>query len=299
MRWLGYSLREAWLGLRRGGRLSLISLGTILTAFLTLGVFLVLETHVRQAAAGWADSAELSVFLVEHPDDTTLLALQREIAGSPAVAGVQFVSKPEALARFAKDFPELSDVSASLAENPFPASFEVRLRPDPRLAEAGDALAAALRTRAGVADVRYDRQWLTELSALGRGVRLAGLGAVLILMVSATLTVAAVIRLGLHARRDELEIMELVGAPFAFIRGPFIAQGAILGGLGAGLALVLLWIGVAAARRAGLEAVTSIYATASIGFLDGARALLLIGGAVLVGGLAGVLASHSSRRKAP
>lgn len=297
MRWLGYSLREAWLSLRRGGRLSLISLGTILTAFFTLGVFLVLEAHVRQAAAGWADSAELSVFLTEGVDEGTLLALQQEIANHPAVAGVQFVSKPDALARFTKDFPELSDVSSSLAENPFPASFDVRLRSDPRLVDAGDAFASTLRTRAGVADVRYDRDWLSQLSTLGTGVRLAGLGAVVILIVSAALTVSAVIRLGLHARKDELEIMELVGAPFAFIRGPFIAEGAILGGLGAALAMVLLWAGVGAARRAGIESVTALYGTGQIVFLDPFRAGLLIAGAMLVGGVAGVVASHPSRRK--
>ena len=147
MRWFIYSIREAWYSLRRGGRLSLISLGTILTAFFTLGAFLVLERHVRDTATTWSEAAELSVFLTEDLADSARLALQQQIAAHEAVADVQFISKPDALARFARDFPELGDVSASLPENPFPASLEVRLRADPGLAAAGDQLADSCGSR--------------------------------------------------------------------------------------------------------------------------------------------------------
>ena len=51
------------------------------------------------------------------------------------------------------------------------------------------------------------------------------------------------VRLGLRARRDEIEIMELVGAPMAFIRGPFVAEGFLQGGIGALLAIAALWVG--------------------------------------------------------
>jgi cell division transport system permease protein len=299
MRWLTYSIREAWLALRRGGRLSLISLGTIVTAFLILGAFFLVEQHVRTAAAAWADSAELSVFLDEELQEATRLALQEEIARHDGVVHVEFVSRPEALARFNREFPELSDVSTSLEENPFPASLEIRLRADPQAADAGDRLAETLRHRAGVSDVRYDRQWLADITALGQGLRLAGVVAVLILIVSAALTVSAVIRLGLHARKDELEIMELVGAPYTFIRGPFVMEGAILGGAGAALALGVLWVGLVAARRAGIEALTALYGTGQLLFLDFGRGAVLLGGAVLVGALAGLVASHQSSRKGP
>lgn len=297
MRWIGYSVREAWRSLRRGGRLSAISLGTILTAFFTLAAFLVVEEHLREVAAGWAETGELSVFLDDAVDDGTRQALLKEIGEHEAVADVQFVSKPDALARFSREFPDLNDVVSSLDENPFPASLEVRLRPEPRLAKAGDALVQTLKGKPGVADVRYDRQWLSNMTALGSGLRLAGLAAVLILIVSAALTMSAVIRLGLHARRDELDIMELVGAPYRFIRGPFVMEGAMLGGLGAALALVLLWLGLWAAKRAGLGSLTSLYGAGELGFLDVRYATVVLVGAVLVGALAGAIASHPGRWK--
>ncbi len=299
MHWIPYSFREAWSALRRGGRLSIISLGTIVTAFLTLGAFLMVERHVRDIAEAWADAAELSVFLDDGIDDAGRLALQKEIAANEAVANVEFVSRAEAMARFSRDFPELGDVSASLAENPFPASLEVRLRSDPQLAAAGDRLAERLRGRQGVADIRYDRQWLADVTALGTGLRVAGTVAVLILIASAALTMAAVIRLGLNARKDELEIMELVGAPYTFIRGPFVLEGALLGGAGAALAMGVLWLGLVAARQAGVGALTALYGTGEILFLDLRRGTVLLVGAVLVGALAGALASHPSRWKGP
>ena len=109
------------------------------------------------------------------------------------------------------------------------------------------------------------------------------------------LTVSSVIRLGLHTRKDELEIMELVGAPFTFIRGPFVVEGAILGGAGAALAMVFLWLGVMATERAGIESLTALYGAGQILFLDVRRAALLLGGAVLVGAFAGAIASQPSR----
>jgi cell division transport system permease protein len=90
-----------------------------------------------------------------------------------------------------------------------------------------DGLAQSLRDTRGVADVRYDRQWLNRLlSAIGI-VRTVGwvLGAVL--TIAAALTVANVVRLALYARRDELEIMQLVGAPTSYVKGPFVMEGVL------------------------------------------------------------------------
>ena len=86
----------------------------------------------------------------------------------------------------------------------------------------------------GVADVRYDREWLGRLASGLDAVRGAGLALALLMAVAAAITVAAVVRLGLHARRDEIEIMKLVGSPMTFIRGPFVAEGLLQGGIGRG-----------------------------------------------------------------
>ena len=73
-------------------------------------------------------------------------------------------------------------------------------------------------------------------------VRAGGFVLAALLVFAAALTVASVVRLALFARREEIHIMQLVGAPIAYIRGPFIVEGLIQGGLGAIAALIVLWI---------------------------------------------------------
>ena len=94
-----------------------------------------------------------------------------------------------------------------------------------------------------MADVQFDRRWLERVLSLIAGVRMAGLAVTVVLLLGAAFTVTAVVRLSLHARRDELDIMQLVGAPISFIRGPFVIEGLLLGGIGALLAI----LGLAAA----------------------------------------------------
>ena len=115
----------------------------------------------------------------------------------------------------------------------------MRVRARRRARRPAEALVSRLVALPGVADVRYDREWLARVGAGLETIRAAGLALALLMAVAAAVTVATVVRLGLHARRDEIEIMELVGAPLAFIRGPFVAEGLLQGGIGALLALHL------------------------------------------------------------
>ena len=117
-----------------------------------------------------------------------------------------------------------------LGDNPLPASYEVRLRAGAD--QAVDSLLAEVRQLPGVADVRYDRQWLQRLLAAIGVVRGLGLVLGILLTIAAALTVANVVRLALYARRDELDIMQLVGAPQVYIRGPFVDGGDAAGRAG-------------------------------------------------------------------
>ena len=139
--------------------------------------------------------------------------------------------------------------------------------------------------RAGVADVRYDRRWLARLLASSTGARVAGAVVAGILMLGAAFTVAAVVRLSLYARRDELDIMQLVGAPFSYIRGPFVVEGLLLGGIGAAVALVAIAILYSTLVGGGLgRDLAGLAGAGQLRFLgDGEIAIMLLGG---VGGRA-------------
>jgi cell division transport system permease protein len=207
------------------------------------------------------------------------------------------VSKEAALQRFKRDFPNLTSAASNLDSNPFPASMEVRLRPgaDP---DEVSRLAAQIGRLPGVADVRYDRQWIarvltTVTLARGIGVLLA-----VVLVVAACLTVANVIHLALFARLDEVRIMALVGAPLGYIRGPFVVEGILQGGLGALTAIGLLYAGYLAASARYGDAVANLAGPGSVTFLSAGLTAFLIAGGMAVGCLGGVIAAQGARAAA-
>jgi cell division transport system permease protein len=294
MKPLGYAFEEAIATLRRAGRSAAMSVGTIAVAFLTLGGFFLVSTNLQSVVQRWASAAELSVYVRDDLDASARDALVQELSGHAAVAHVEYVSKEQALARFKSDFPELADVAVS-TENPFPPSIEVRLRTDPASTGAADGIAEQLATRPGIVDVRYDRQWLSRLMAVVTTVRIGGFAIAAVLVLGAAFTVSAVVRLSLQARRDELDIMQLVGAPFSFIRGPSVAEGAMLGGIGATLSLAVLWVLFASARSQLNAALASWGSVGELRFLSIADATLLIASGLIVGAAAGFVASRAIR----
>jgi len=295
VRALRYAIEEAALSLWRGRQAGLLSTLTIALALFVLGGFLVVTANLDRLGSEWSRAAELSVYLKDDATPADRRAIESTLGSSGIVASSEYVSKADALSRFKQTFTDLSSALDSLGGgNPLPASIEARLRPGPGTSDAVDALAARLQPMPGVADVRYDRQWLARLmSAIGviRGVGLV-LGAVL--TIAAALTVANVVRLALYARRDELEIMQLVGAPQAYIRGPFVMEGVLQGGAGALVALAALGIAFLALQGTYLVPLASAINISSVAFLPAGVCVLLVVGGMAVGCLGGLVAAWNS-----
>lgn len=292
---VGYAFEEAWASIRRAGRSAAVSIGTIAIAFITLGGFLLVSVNVQRVLDRWLESAEVSVYIYDDVSEELRTALELYIRQQDAVAAVEFVSKERALERFRADFPELLDVTASLGQNPFPAAFEIRLRPDAASGAPVDDLTAGLAGHEGVADVRYDRRWLTRLMGIVTTAQAAAAVIAGVLMLGAAFTVAAVVRLSLHARRDEVDIMQLVGAPFSYIRGPFIVEGLLLGAAGAALGLAAIGIAYWAASRWLGPDLAGFTGAEHMQFLGVREWLIMLLGGLFVGALAGTVASRSAK----
>ena len=146
--------------------------------------------------------------------------------------------------------------------------------------------------------MRYDRQWLTRVLSAINVVRGVGLVLGSVLAIAAALTVANVVRLALYARREELEIMDLVGAPQAYVRGPFVMEGVLQGGIGAAAALVGPRGGVLCyARRLPRAALASaVNLSRSRSPIQLCAGLLLVGGMV-VGCIGGLVAAWKPLKK--
>ena len=291
MRALRYSFHEALGSLWRGRQSALLSTSTIALALLVLGGFLIATANLQRLGAEWSSAAEMSVYLEDQITDQQRTAIEGALAPSEIVASREYVSKSTALSRFRETFSDLAGSIETLGSNPLPASYEVRLKAGPA-AEAGvEGLGAKLRATSGVVDVRYGRQWLSRLMSAINVIRGVGLAIGAVLTLAAALTVASVVRLALQARRDEIEIMQLVGAPTAYVRGPFVMEGVIQGGVGALVALVLLAAAFFALRTVYLVPLAAAMNMSSIAFLPAELAVLLVVGGMAVGCVGGLVAA--------
>lgn len=294
MRAIKYFFDEAAASLWRGFKSALIATATIAVAFVVLGGFLIVTGNMERVFTRWQDAAEFSVYLSDTATPVERAAIERALRSSPVVSALEAVSKEDALKRFRQNFSTLAETTGDLPANPLPASIEVRLRPNanpPNVAALADKAAGM----GGVADVRYDRQWIQRLMYAVDVVRAGGFALAALLVFAAALTVASVVRFALLARREEIHIMQLVGAPIAYIRGPFVVEGLIQGGVGAIVALVILGVAYFVVKsRADAWFAGAIDPTA-LSFLSLPMAAAMLAAGAAVGAAGGFIAARGTR----
>ena len=284
-----YALRQGWASLRRSKTSSLFAIVAIALAVTVLGTLLLVTWNAERLLAQLSTGTEFSVYLDDDATGTERTAVESAIDASGVAAGREYVAKDQALTRFRSEFASLASIADGFDGNPFPASIEVRVREQAEAEGRAAALVAKIARMDGVADVRHDQEWLTRAAAGLATLRAVGFALAALMAFAAAVTVASVVRLGLHARRDEVEIMDLVGAPLAYIRGPFVAEGLIQGGFGSLVALVILWLAFMVGQRLWGPDVGALLDGGGLAFLPPSMwAGMLLGGMVVgaAGGLA-------------
>jgi len=242
LRALAYFFAEAATSLWRSRLVNAVSMGTIAVSLFVLGAFLTVAGSLGQVVGRWTEKVQVILYLEDGIETRVRESLENRLRQDPAVESLELVSREEALARFKRLFRDLSSLPQDLGENPFPASIEVNLRAGRQSPVEVQRLARDFATVPGVKEIQYDLLWIERLAT---GVHLVrGVGAFLggILVLAGIFTISNVIRLTIYAREDEIDIMRLVGATRAYVKGPFVAEGLIQGGLGGLVAAALLWL---------------------------------------------------------
>jgi cell division transport system permease protein len=241
LRACAYFMTEAATSLWRSRLVNAVSIGTIAVSLFVLGAFLSVAGALAGLVDRFSETVQVIVYLEDDVEARVRESLANRLREDPAVATVALVTREQALERFRSMFRDLASLPEDLGHNPFPASFEVTLRGERQSAAEVERLARAFTGVPGVREIQYDLLWIERLSTGVRLVRVVGtfLGGILVL--AAVFTISNVIRLTIYAREDELDIMRLVGATRAYVKGPFVTEGVLQGGLGGLAAWVLLW----------------------------------------------------------
>jgi cell division transport system permease protein len=221
---------------------NLFSVTIICLSFLTVGIFVSLTNNLRAAARELATNMSIAFYLDPKLSPGSIDAISQEISRASFVESVTLVTAAEAMERFRSNFPELADVVAGLQANPFPPSLEVRVNARVSASREVVAFVEGMRKRPGITDVLFNQDWVEKMQGFSR---LAGaIGAFLggILILTSFFIISNVVKLNVFARKNEIEILRLVGGTNLFIRIPFWLEGITLGLLGSFLSLVLLFL---------------------------------------------------------
>ncbi|TMC78061.1 MAG: ABC transporter permease [Chloroflexi bacterium] len=240
MKRVSYVLSAAWQGFWRNPVMSLASTFTV-GLMLLLFAFFVATDRGLQAAVGVLESkVELALFLEDDARVSDVLALRTQIEADPAVSHVDYVTKDQAMARLVDIASRQSDIQiVDISSNPLPASLEIKLQN----AQEAPRIGATLRQEIGkgvVHEVVDNPSVVDKLLTITRVLSFGGVAVLAMMLVVALFVIVNTIRIAVHARRDEIEIMKLVGATDWFVRWPFILEGMLVGALGAMAALTVV-----------------------------------------------------------
>jgi cell division transport system permease protein len=226
---ISYFFSETATNLRRNLLMTVAAISTVAISLLLLGGVAILHMAVRNMTYSWEAKVEVSAYLSNDITEGELQALQTEITELPQVQDVTYVSQAEALEEFKQIFQGQPELYETLTADSLPASLRVKLHD----AEDTESVAALIRGRPGVDDVRYGGSIIKTLLRVNSLLRTITLVLAVILMAAAAALIANTIRLGIFARREEIGIMKLVGATKWFIRIPFMLEGVFAALVGA------------------------------------------------------------------
>jgi cell division transport system permease protein len=237
---LGFLIGEALRDLRRGGRVAVSAILLITLSLAALGGFWLVSSNIGQATDHWRNRVRIIVFLKKDAGASEASALVERVTAMPGVAAVRYVGKAEALGTLKEVLGKDASVADQLPANPLPASLEVTPTAEGATPDGARGLIERLAALPEAEEVVGGSQWIERLAQGRRLLNAIGIGIGAVLALAAILTVTTATTLVLHARRQETEIMRLVGASELMVRLPLLLQGMMQGLLGSVLSIWIL-----------------------------------------------------------
>ena len=236
----GYFFARAVANLRQNVFVSVVTVGTITLALLIASLFLLVYVNLEGVAEGWSDKVQITAYFDREPTPLAVAALKGRVKAIPGTSKLVFVTKQEAEARLRDRLKGQESLLEGISSEVLPASLEIALDRGHREPAAVSGYVAALKQISGITEVQYGEEWVQRFNTFMNFFRLVGALLGGFLAIAVLFIVSNTIKLTIYARKDELELLGLVGATRFFIKAPFLIEGVLQGALGALLSLVAL-----------------------------------------------------------
>ena len=285
---LSYFTRRALANLRQNPFVSVVTVGTISLALLIASLFLLVYVNLEGMAQGWSDKVQVTAYFDQEPSALAVAALKGRVKALPGTAKVVFVSQVEAEKRLRERLKGQESLLEGITPDVLPASLEISLEKGHRENEAVASYVRALKQIPEITEVQYGEEWVKRFNTFMNLFRLMGglLGGFMIIAV--LFIVSNTIKLTIYARKDELELLGLVGATRFFIKAPFLIEGVLQGAAGAVISLAALFGCYFAFLKNAGNFLGINPASAGLSFLPASHLAAIVCGGILLGFLGSI-----------
>jgi len=290
---VGYFLARALTNIRQNIFVNVVTIGTITLALLIVSLFLLVFVNLENAAENWSERVQVTVYFDRELTSQEQTTLRGKIKALPETARVSYVPRDEALKRFKSRLRGQVTLLEGVRPEVLPTSFEISLKRANRDTQGVESFVASLKRIQGITEVQYGEEWVKRFNSFLNFMRLLGalLGGFLVLAV--VFIVSNTIKLTIYARRDEIEVMSLVGATSFFIKAPFLLEGLMQGLAGSIIAVGLLLVLYEGFLHNAGSFLTFNPVSSGLGFLP----LEYVGGIILSGAILGFIGSLTSLKR--
>ncbi len=222
--------------------LNVVTIITIALSILIASAFILFYINANELVNSWKKGVRLMAYLKSEIAQTSFTDLKQNLKSISGVQEVTFISKEDALKKLKEQMKRQASLFENLKGNPLPDAFEIRVIPSSQVETEVEKIATRIESLPEIDEVEYGQLWFKRFTNVINLFRLTGYALCILFFAATVFIVANTIRIVLYSRREEVEIMRLVGAADNFIRSPFYIEGIILGAMGGIIGLSILLI---------------------------------------------------------
>ena len=232
-----YTLKQSLLQLVRNKTMALTSLFSITAMLLILGMFFILAVNVNLMTANMEQQFDMvEVYLLDETPEEEIQTMVKEFEALDTVAEVEYLTKEDAMQEMQTRWGENAYLLDGLSENPLPRSIQVTVKD----VEDSESIVTFAENFSGVEDIKDSQAEVDKILKITGAVQAGALVIIIFLIIVSVVVVSNTVKLTVLARGREISIMKYVGATNWFIRGPFLAEGIIIGMIAAAISSGLI-----------------------------------------------------------
>ena len=235
-----YFLKNALIGMKRNGEMTITAIVTVTSCLLLFGVFMLLSANINFIGEQIRNQCQIQAYIDFAATEDEEMLIYSQVRNLPNVAECVFVSKSDAMAEY-RDYlgADASAFDGLEGEEFLRSSVKINMND----IEQAQTLVETLSTIPGIKKVSNRQDVVQRVIDVTDVIKNASLGAMIILLLVAIFIIANTIKLSVFARKDEIHIMKYVGATASFVRQPFVLEGILTGIIGGAISLVLIGFG--------------------------------------------------------